>query len=97
MIETLSAVAGLAGGLILGIAITCIAKHHTNPYGSWLGRKCWVRPLRKPEWREHAITAVSWKGAVCVREIDRLGEDGYWIKKENVPFRVLFDKPREER
>lgn len=95
MVVTLSAVAGMLGGLILGFTMAWIAFGHDNPYASWLGRRCWVRPHGRPDWTEHVIVAVSWHGAVCVRGAARLGDDGYWIKKQNVRWRVRWSRPRE--
>lgn len=86
-------IAGLVGGVVIGATAMWIATNSLNPYGKWLGRHCWVRPISRPKWAEHVIVAVSWKGAVCVRQVDRLDEDGYWIKKQNVSFRVRFEQP----
>lgn len=66
-----------------------------NPYGDWLGKTCWVRPVGRPEYREHVIVAVSWRGAVCVRDRDAMDSDGYWIKKQNVRWRLRWERPRE--
>lgn len=96
MTETLSAVAGMLGGLVLGIAVTYMALVHESPFGRWLGKRCWVRPCGRVDWKEHVIVAVSWKGAVCVRRAEKMDEDGYWIKKQNVRWRVRWERPREE-
>lgn len=96
MTETLSAVAGLVGGLVLGATMALMAHGFGNPYSKWLGRKCWVRPCGRATWEEHVIVAVSWKGAVCVRRTDRMHEDGYWIKKQNVRWRVRWSEPKDE-
>ena len=90
-----SAVLGLVCGVVLGLAFSQIARGFGCPYGRWLGRTCWVRPLHRESWRECVIVAVSWKGAVCVRDAGSLDEDGYWIKKYNVEWRVRFDRPLE--
>lgn len=95
MQTVLSAVAGLIGGLALGWALAYMTHVPSNPYGDWLGKTCWVRPSGRVVWSEHVIVAVSWRGAVCVREIDRLHEDSYWIKKQNVRWRVRWERPRE--
>ena len=93
METTLSAMAGLVGGIVIGLAAALIALRVPNEYAGWLGKDCWVRPVSRPSWRRHVVVAVSWKGAVCVRRADRLDEDGYWIKKHNVSWRVRFDEP----
>lgn len=93
MDATLSAVAGMVGGMILGAAIATIAHGADNPYAAWLGRECWVRPAGRDKWRKHVIVAVSWRGAVCVRDADALDQDGYWIKKQNVRWRTRFERP----
>jgi len=95
MSAILSAVCGLACGLMLGVAYAFLMSSRTNPYGKWLEKECWVRPTHREEWRKHVIVAVSWQGAVCVRDCERLDEDGYWVKKQNVPWRVRFDEPKE--
>jgi hypothetical protein len=96
MTETLSAFVGMLGGLVVGVALAYMAYGHGSPYGRWLGRTCWVRPCGRPNWVAHTIVAVSWRGAVCVRRADRMEDDGYWIKKENVLWRVRWDRPKEE-
>lgn len=88
----LSAVAGLVGGLVLGVTLAWMALGTTNPYGRWLGKTCMVRPHGRDKWEPHVIVAVSWRGAVCVRELARESEDGYWIKKQNVRWRVRWEK-----
>lgn len=93
MDATFSAIAGMVGGMILGAAIAHIAHGADNPYGAWLGRECWVRPTSRDTWKRHVIVAVSWRGAVCVRDAERISEDGYWIKKQNVKWRVRFERP----
>ena len=94
--ETLSAVAGMVGGLVLGATFAWMALGTPSPYASWLGRPCWVRPFGRAEWSEHVIVAVSWHGAVCVRDLRKMDEDGYWIKKQNVRWRVRWDAPEGE-
>lgn len=84
------AFSGFLGGLLAGAGAALALTHLGNPYGHWLGRHCWVRPIGRAEWREHVIVAVSWRGAVCVRRADALSEEGYWIKKQNVRHRVRF-------
>lgn len=96
MTDTLSAMAGLLGGLVIGVAFACIAYWHGSPYGRWLGKRCWVRPCGRATWEEHVIVAVSWKGAVCVRRAARMEEDGYWIKKQNVRWRLRWSEPKDE-
>ena len=93
MDATFSAIAGMVGGMILGAAIAHIAHGADNPYGAWLGCECWVRPTSRDTWKRHVIVAVSWRGAVCVRDAERISEDGYWIKKQNVKWRVRFERP----
>lgn len=96
--DVLAAVAGMVGGVILGIALTFVAHGATgNPYAKWLGRRCWVRPIRGGKWEPHVIVAVSWRGAICVRDAGSMDRDGYWIKKQNVPFRVTFRRPEGGR
>jgi len=95
MTVTLSAVAGLFGGLVLGMTMMLMARGSKNPHGDWLGRRCWVRPAGRAKWEEHVVVAVSHKGAICVRRADRMDEDGYWIKKQNVRWRVRWSKPTE--
>ena len=97
MAATLSALCGLLGGIVIGAALAWMALGMPNAYAAWLGRKCWVRPLGRPDWVRHVIVAVSWNGAVCVRRLDRMDEDGYWIKKQNVRWRVRWDEPGEEQ
>ena len=93
MDATFSAVAGMMGGMIFGVAIASIAHVADNPYASWLGRECWVRPAGRDTWKRHVIVAVSWRGAVCVRDADALDQDGYWIKKQNVRWRLRWERP----
>ena len=93
MDPTFSAFAGMVGGMILGAAIASIASKPDNPYASWLGRECWVRPASRDTWKRHVIVAVSWHGAICVRDAERISEDGYWIKRENVRWRMRFERP----
>ncbi len=93
MDATLSTVAGMVGGMILGAAFARIAHVADSPYASWLGCECWVRPTSRDKWRKHVIVAVSWRGAVCVRDAERINEDGYWIKKQNVKWRMRFEEP----
>lgn len=97
MTETLSAMAGLLGGLVLGATMALMARGPANPYARWLGRTCWVRPCGREVWEEHVITAVSWRGAVCVRRTSEPDHDGYWIRKDNVGWRVRLDRPRSAR
>ena len=97
MTATLSAVAGLAGGVVIGVAVTLIVISVINPYAWWLGKTCWVRPCGKATWAKHVIVAASWRGAVCVRDVRHMDEDGYWIKKQNVRWRVRWDRPSEVR
>ena len=89
----LSAFAGMLGGILVGATYHAIATRGTNPHAHRLGRICWVRPHSGKRWREHVVVAVSWKGAICVRPTDRLDEDGYWIKKQNVDWRVRWVAP----
>lgn len=59
-------------------------------YGALLGRRCMVRK-GDGTWRECVVIAVSWKGAMCVRNTaDGSGRHGKWIPKESVPERVRF-------
>ena len=93
------AFAGFAGGMALGFAFAAAlmaADRGGRPiYSDWLGRTCWVRPLNgRGEWEEHVVVAVSWKGAVCVRNAENLDGTGYWISKRSVPFRVSFEDVR---
>ena len=83
-------------GMVMGALLHHVWCGTPNRYGQWLGRTCWVRPASRPRWRRCVVTAVSWKGGVCVRETDKLDRDGYWIKKQSVPFRVIFRDPRCE-
>ena len=94
MESTLSALSGLAGGVILALVVAVIALKTPSPYADWLGKRCWVRPVGRESWAQHVIVAVSWKGAVCVRRLDKPDDDGYWIKKQNVSWRVRWDRPR---
>lgn len=92
----------IAFGAVCGASILWLVEdrrgiHGRNPYGSWLDRECWVRPCSRETWRRHVIIAVSHKGAICVREITRRNESGYWIKKENVPARMRFSVGGDER
>ena len=70
------------------------------PYASWLASECWVRPCSRPDgWRRCVVVAVSWRGAVCVREMSRPHDNkSYWIKKENTLSRVRFceERPTED-
>ena len=93
MDTTFSAVAGMVGGMGIGVAIASIAIKPDNPYASWLGRECWVRPAGRDKWKRHVIVAVSWRGAVCVRDAEKMQEDGYWIKHQNVRWRMRFERP----
>lgn len=88
----MSAFAGFVGGLLMGAVLYSIGPG--NRYSEWLGRECWVRPSHGGRWRRHVVVAVSWKGAVCVRDPDREGK-GYWVRKENVRHRVRFDRPEK--
>lgn len=88
MEQTLSALAGLAGGMAIGVAYAMILGVRLNPYARWLGKTCLVRPCSTERWDECVIVAVSWRGSVCVRRLDNPTKDGFWIKKENVPWRV---------
>lgn len=87
---------GLVGGLVIGAALAWMALGTANPYGRWLGCRCWVRSYGSSRWSPHHIVAVSWMGAVCVRADDRPDDDGYWIKKQNVRWRVRWDEPGED-
>ena len=91
--DSLTAFTGVLGGVAAGAALFAVAHRPKNQYADWLGRECWVRPTSRPNWRRHVVVAVSWKGAVCVRDASRMDGDGYWIKKQSVPFRVLFYDP----
>lgn len=64
-----------------------------NEYACWLERECWVRPHGRPEWKRHVVVAVGHKGAVCVRDAEHMSGKGYWIKKENVSWRVRWEDP----
>lgn len=87
---------GLVCGAVIALAWSQIVRGLANPYGRWLERTCWVRPLSRPDrWRKCVVVAVSWRGAVCVREADKLDQDGYWIKKQNVEWRVRWAAPTE--
>ena len=58
-----------------------------NVHSRLLGRRCLVR--KKGKWREHVIVAVSWKGALCVRDSrNDSGHGAYWVSKYEVPERV---------
>ena len=98
MIDVAAALAcGLACGFVIGLAWHAMAHSNGNPYGDWLARTCWVRPYGHPDrWRECVVVAVSWAGAVCVRDVARPCKDGYWIKKQNVAWRVRWEEPRRE-
>lgn len=53
------------------------------PYADLLGRTCWAK--RKKKVYKCVITAVSWKGAVAVRESTKAdkGVGSWWIRKED--------------
>ena len=85
----------LLGGMFLGAAAHWMLTVERSPYASWLGKICWVRPLGRADWTPHVIVAVSWKGAVCVRPKVDMRTDGYWIKKQNVRWRVRWEEPTE--
>ena len=90
---------GLAYGGAVGLAWGCILRKGSecaSPYGQWLGRTCWVRPHGRDTWHEHVVVAVSWAGSVCVRDVAKPGSEGYWIKKQNVSWRVRWDAPGKE-
>lgn len=91
----LSALAGLLGGIVIGAVWTAIAMDVPSPYADWLGKRCWVRPCAREVWKPCVVVAVSWRGAVCVRELARQDENGYWVQKENVSWRVRFGKPKD--
>lgn len=90
---------GLGGAL--GVMATALVAARpdpdANPYAGWLGRECWVRPAQRPSrWTHCVVVAVSWKGAVAVRDWDRMdGDGGRWIKKQNVGWRVRFTDPSD--
>ena len=86
---------GLVCGIFLGVVAFWVLTTPSVPYAAWLGKRCWVRPAGRAVYSEHVVVAVSWHGAVCVRRADRMDEDGYWIKKQNVRWRVLWCAPRE--
>lgn len=92
----LSAASTFLCGAVVGGVLYAVGTRPRNGYSEWLGRECWVRPASRPRWRRHVVVAVSWKGAVCVRDADRMSENGYWIKKQSVPFRVAFSDPGSE-
>lgn len=54
-----------------------------DPYADLLGRECWFKYKKKV--RHGRVIAVSWKGAVCLREDADMdtGKHGRWISKEN--------------
>lgn len=93
--SSIIAFAGFVGGVVIGAALVWVACVNHVPYSRWLGRECWVRPVGRAVWRKHVIVAVSWKGAVCVKNAENLNQDGYWIKKQNVRWRVMFERPKE--
>jgi hypothetical protein len=71
-------------------------------YSRWLGRECWaLRRKSKTKYvvKHCRVIAVSWKGAVCVRDYDDdSGRNGEWIDKKRVPTSVwwrLKDVPKE--
>lgn len=86
----------LLASISVGLAVLAVVlvrqQRRLNPYGYWLDRECWVRPSSRPRWRLHVVVAVSHNGAVCVRDCQRQEDRGYWIKKENVPWRVSFER-----
>lgn len=90
-----SAFVGLLGGVAIGAAYHHVLARTPNPHGAWLGRTCWVRPCARETWAEHVVVACSWHGAVCVRRAGEGPGEGYWIKKENVGWRVRWDAPGE--
>lgn len=94
--SSVTAFLGFLGGVIVGAALAFVLFAEHTPYSRWLGRTCWVRPLGRAEWTKHVIVAVSWRGAVCVRDAEHMNEDGYWIKKQNVNWRVRWTEPKEE-
>ena len=58
-------------------------------YGEWLGRECLV--LKGDGWRRCRIVAVSWRGAVAVRNVtDASGRHAKWISKDKVPERMRW-------
>lgn len=92
---TLSAAVGLSCGVAIGVVLAHVSSVVANPYARWLEKECWVRPCGREVWRPCVVVAVSWHGAVCVRELTRQDERGYWIQKENVAWRVRFERPAD--
>ncbi len=98
----MSAAVALVIGVLLGVALMAgvRVRPEESPcdvYREWLGRECWVRPCSRIAWRRCVVVAVSWRGAVCVRDADRVHEDsGRWIKKQSVGWRVRWDAPEGE-
>lgn len=58
-----------------------------NPHAHLLGRVVEARPHRRSDWVRCRVVAVSWKGAVCVRQMGR-DVPGRWIHKSLAPDRV---------
>lgn len=65
------------------------ARRHAalNPHAPRLGRACEVR--NRGRWVPCTVVAVSWKGALCVRE--RCGGT-WWIRKDQVEERVRWEE-----
>lgn len=89
----MTAITAFALGLLAGAIACAVFVRPINPYARWLGRTCWVRPWNSDDWCEHTCIAVSWMGAVCVRRTDTPDGNGYWVKKENVGWRVRWSEP----
>lgn len=87
----------LALGLLVGVSATvwCMASPsdaQANPYARLLGRTVLVKKHDASEWEPCVVVAVSWKGAVRVRRISEMTDDGhgngFWIRKDAAPYRV---------
>ena len=86
-------VGAFASGALVGAIGHWWASEPLSPYAKWLHRECWVRPISRPRWRKHVVTAVSWHGAICVKDATNPDAKAYWIKKQNVRYRVMWDEP----
>jgi len=72
---------------------TVVVKSQLQTYGSWLGRECWAKVGKDTAYRRYKVTAVSWKGGICVRDWDCCGGYGSrWINKREVKDRVCWSK-----
>ena len=89
----MSVVVGLVGGMVLGAVITHMAYSMRDPYTNWLDRECWVRPMDRESWTRCVVVDASRHGCLRVRDLERPESNGYWIKAENVSWRVRLDDP----